>query len=123
MTSLQTSLKQLPANAGFYITLSSIQGLNYVNEGTDAAPDFVDSERHISSGQVLRDHGKTLLSSGRVFRKVQWMRPTGAVENGGTDGVAGGPSSPGEWLTCYIELPGQGTGSGSSSFAPVARLG
>ncbi len=133
MTSLQTRIKQIPANDGFYITVGDCRNSFLVNAGTDAAPSLstniyarstVVSTFMASAGAgVFRDHGKTLLSAGRVFRKVQLMVSTvGANVTGGTDGVAGPDAAPVNYLTGYIELPGQGTGSGSG-YAPVARLG
>ena len=144
MTSLQTRLKQIPANAGYYVNVGSCISTFYANIGTDAAPAFsygplISSMSSVSAGllttlvspgqAVFRDMGKTLISSqtagvnARVFRKVQLMVPgVSSVTAGGTDGVSGRPV-PGGYLTGYIELPGQGTGSGTPSFTPVARLG
>jgi hypothetical protein len=63
--------------------------------------------------------GKTLVSSNRTFRKVQLLSAQAA-----TEGVAGADVAPTNYLTAYIELPGQhGVSSGSGSFTPVARLG
>ena len=140
MTSLISATKQIPANAGYYITVSSIANCFYANSGTDEAP-VMNNGAATSTlstsgafaaanapGAVFRDHGKTLLSSGRVFRKVQMMRNTGAVQNLGTDGVggvaAGASVYPTAYLTGYIELPGTGgASSGSGAYTPVARLG
>lgn len=148
MTSLQTKIKQVPANAGYYINVGNCLTTVYENIGTDAAPtidnaawrsslsSFAASAVALSSistalttpGQaVFRDMGKTLLSSTRVFRKVQLLRGTSSLVNGGTDGVAGNvPTAqcPNGYLTAYIELPGTGDySSGTPSFTPVARLG
>jgi hypothetical protein len=144
MTSLQTKIKQVPANAGYYINVGNCLPLVYENTGTDAAPTISNdawrstiaaftatstlSTALTTPGQaVFRDMGKTLLSSTRVFRKVQLLRGTSSLVNGGTDGVAGNvPSAitPTGYLTAYIELPGTGDySSGTPSFTPVARLG
>jgi hypothetical protein len=76
---------------------------------------------------MLRDHGVTLLSAGRVFRKVQVMMGTSSVTVGGTDGVAGmfnATNTTPSYATGFIELPGTGGySSGSGNFTPVARLG
>jgi hypothetical protein len=61
--------------------------------------------------------GKTLMSSGRTFRKVQL-----AISSVTTEGVGGIDSAPTNYLTGYIELPGQ-HGISSGFFTPVARLG
>jgi hypothetical protein len=143
MTSLLTNLKQVPANAGFYITVADCRTTFYTATGTDAAPLFstniyarstVTSTLLATGGTaVLRDHGKALVSSGRVFRKVQLMVSSGQVTNGGSDGVGGidlGPGVTPGYITGYIELPGLGVGSGVAgvagatiAFTPVARLG
>lgn len=148
MTSLQTKIKQIPANAGYYINVGNCLTTVYENTGTDAAPTISNdawrsslvaagsnavalstlSTSLTTAGQsVFRDMGKTLVSSSRVFRKVQLLRATSSLVNGGTDGVAGNvPSAitPTGYLTAYIELPGTGGYStGTPSFTPVARLG
>lgn len=141
MTSLQSRIKQIPGNAGYYITLADIRGTFYANSGTESAPTFVSNVSTLStagarissvvasSGAVLRDHGLTLISASRVFRKVQLLISTNSLVNGGTDGVAGssyesatGPIE--AYLTGFIELPGTGGySSGTGSVTPVARLG
>jgi hypothetical protein len=136
MTSLQTSLKQVPANAGYYIPVADCRATFYVNNGTSDAPNFgqgistlstagaVVSSLIASAGAgTLRDMGQTLTSSTRVFRKVQILRATSSLVNGGTDGVAGQSATPGAYITGYIELPGTGGYSSGAGFTPVARLG
>jgi len=143
MTSLQTSWKQVDTRAGYYVPVGNCVTKFYANTGSDSAPTFSNSlmvstmstsGAYVSSlittagAGVFRDHGKTLTSSGRVFRKVQLLVSTNSVLNGGTDGVGGGATTGANsvtpsYLTGFIELPGQGTGSGTNSFTPVARLG
>jgi hypothetical protein len=69
---------------------------------------------------VLKDMGKTLLSSGRTFRKVQLVNQTSA-NSSVTFGVAGRASTtPNEdFYTGYIELGFEGAGVP----APVAHFG
>lgn len=133
MTSLQTRLKQIPANDGFYITVGDARTSFYLNRGTDELP-LISTNIYAQSTPtsslvgaagrgIFRDMGKTLLSAGRVFRKVQLMTSTNNVLLGGTDGVGGVDVAPFNYLTGYIELPGQGTGSGTGFPTPVARLG
>lgn len=126
MTSVLTSLKQIPS-AGFFVPVADVRGREgptgtatlYVNTGSDAAPVFSTNALAVSSftssllsagSGTMRDMGKTLVSSSRVFRKVQLMQPnvTGNVGGNTTDA----------WLSGYIELPGKG-----GNFTPVARLG
>jgi len=142
MTSLQTSLKQIPANAGYYICVANAQTTVYANTGTNAAPTFNNSifqstvsantvthlpATELGAGKVFRDHGLTLTSASRVFRKVQLLVSTNSLVNGGTDGVGGytyGVANTTPYITGFIELPGTGgLSSGTGSFTPVARLG
>ncbi len=138
MTSLQTRLKQIPANDGYYITVADARNAFYVNIGTDSAPlistnlwarSTVTSTLIANPGGIFRDMGKTLISTGRVFRKVQLL-----VSSSTTEGVGGAPASTGaaasDYLTGFIELPGTGgesSGAGGAAgalgFTPVARLG
>lgn len=78
-----------------------------------------------SAGALLRDIGKSVVSSNRYFRKVQLVvRNGGAAPNAGasTFGVAGTatglvPNS--DYLTGYIELGLEGGGTP----APVVQFG
>ena len=69
----------------------------------------------IGQGGLLRDMGKTVVSSNRTFRKVQLVSPSLA------DGVTGASTTNLPYLTGYIEL-GNGRGGNFSSAAPVAYL-
>lgn len=144
MTSLQTRIKQIAANDGYYINIGDARTKVYQNNGTDAAPSFGQVVSSISTlgpavstllvtagNAIFRDHGKTLVSSGRVFRKVQLLVSTG-VAGIGSEGVAGVDTaaatgtSTGNYLTMYLELPGLGgisSGNTASTYSPVARLG
>jgi hypothetical protein len=79
------------------------------------------------AGGVFKDMGKTLVSSGRVFRKVQVVAATGAaLDSGsplGTAGVGGLDVATTNYITGFIELPGQHGSGGYSAPTPVARLG
>jgi hypothetical protein len=132
MTSLISVTKQTPANAGYYIPVGDCRSRFYANNGTDEVPVFgqmistmsaasasVSSLIATAGAGVFKDMGKTLMSSSRVFRKVQLLAggPT-------TEGVAGVNVAPTAYLTGYIELPGtHGESSGSLAYTPVARLG
>lgn len=142
MTSLISYTKQVPLNAGYYINVGSLISTFYSNAGTDDAPTIstniycrssITSTFTNTAGQaILRDMGKTLVSAGRGFRKVQLRVSTGVLLNGGTDGVGGVDNAPTNYITGYIEIPfstsGMGSGvpagaSGSYGVSPVARLG
>ena len=135
MTSLTSHIKQIPANAGYYVTLADARLSFVANNGSDEAPGFGQMVSTMSTagagvssliavaGGIFKDMGKTLVSSGRVFRKVQLVVSTGSILSGGTDGVAGSDVAPSNYLTGYLELPGQHGSGGYASPAPVARLG
>jgi hypothetical protein len=72
------------------------------------------------AGSVLRDMGKSVVSSGRLFRRVQLLVST--VSTGGVDGTAGNSYPATDFLTGYIELPSAAGGGGMALPAPVAYL-
>jgi hypothetical protein len=140
MSSLLATTKQIPANAGYYITVGDCRLKFYANNGTDAAPSFGQMVSTMSSSGlyvsslvatagtgIFKDMGKSLVSSGRTFRKVQLMISSGLVSY--TGGVGGADVTPSvgfatSYLTGYIELPGQhGITNSEGTFTPVARLG
>jgi len=140
MTSLTSFTKQIPANAGYYINVAAITtgtaaapvATFYQNTGNDELPALSANPYAISSvtstfmtsagGAIFKDMGKNLMSSGRTFRKVQLVVSTGSLVAGGTEGVGGADSAPTNYLTGYIELPGQ-HGITAGYYTPVARLG
>jgi len=92
--------------------------------GTAASP-YASTISTIGAGGVLRDLGKTVLSSGRVFRKIQLLVPT--VSTFGVGGQAPGATANADYLTGYIELnsatqtdviPG-GTGPAQVAYYPT----
>ena len=137
MTSLLSGLKQIP-QSGYYIPVADCRNTVYVNNGTDAVPVFGSMLSTISTAGaatstliasagagVFRDMGKTLVASGRAYRKVQLLIGTADVATGSVAATSGvGGASP-NYLTGYIILPGSGGGAdqSGSGFTPVARLG
>jgi hypothetical protein len=75
-----------------------------------------------TAGQtILRDMGRTIVSSSRTFRKVQYVVPANLAAS--TFGVSGGAGISSEaYLTGYIEVGFGGEGS-SGLPAPVAHYG
>jgi len=142
MTSIPSYIKQIPSDARNFIPVSSLAypgGINAYNEATNtfATATWAGNGQTPGGGSVytssingpgagkLRDMGKTIVSSGRAFRKVQLIVPgvvNGAATGAGvsTNGVAGqseaqAPTS--DYLTGYIELGWEGQNQG----APVVR--
>ena len=136
MTSLQTSQKQNDNDAGYFITLGSLIG--YINARTEPSPAGANTGVNggtfstaqwafwgaggtstiNASGKLLKDMGRTVVSSTRVFRKVQVVVPGNQLSSFGVSGPAGTtPNS--DYFTGYIELGFDGSGTP----APVARFG
>jgi len=71
----------------------------------------------VAAGGLLRDMGKTVVSSNRTFRKVQLISPSPA---GGVNGL---DTTSGPYLTGYIELAtGNQLTVAGSTVAPVAYM-
>lgn len=135
MTSLISGVKQIPSNQGYFINVGDMRTTFYQNNGTDELP-LISANVYACStttsqlstmfatggNAILKDMGKNLMSSGRTFRKVQLVMSTGSLVAGGTEGVGGIDAAPTNYLTGYIELPGQ-HGITAGFFTPVARLG
>jgi hypothetical protein len=131
MSSVPAFLKQIPTDARNFIPVSSLAyagGINALNptngvlttatwsgNGTAGAGTRYTSSINGPGAGKLRDMGKTYVSSGRVFRKVQ-LNVSNAPSTFGVEGaVAAVPNQ--EYLTGYIELGWEGNGFP----APVAR--
>ena len=135
-------LKQNHNDAGYYITITStgLLGLVYnitpsagntgtlggtVSTVTWAAVNQTGNVNGVAvstikaAGAILKDLGKTVVSSSRTFRKVQLMLPN--VGTTSTFGVSGrqGTTPNEDYLTGYIELGFEGSGTP----APVAHFG
>jgi hypothetical protein len=147
------SIKQ--NTSGFFMPVSSLQGIVYaITYGTGAGGSFVASSMpspvawclggagaiapyntaagnpYLSSinggGQgILKDMGRTVVSAGRTFRKVQLVvnnsQRNGANFALSTNGVAGqiATTPVQDFLTGYIEFGFEGTGPS----APVVQYG
>lgn len=155
MTSVMPHIKTIPSENSFFINLASLDKVIYRYNPADVAPfstatwadtaqttakcpSLVSTALNQAGRAVLRDLGKTVVSSLRTFRKVQLV--TSSISNGvyvgsyvGTPGAtnSGSQTLGEEYFTGYIEVIGANgsvgalTGNTSSGFqfAPVARLG
>ncbi len=135
MTSLQTSIKQ--SDPSFFVTLAAFGGGSATNrihayDGSTmsvASWSYFGSGRPLSTlnsaGAVLKDMGKTVVSSLRTFRKIQLVAVGGTYGGSNstlsTFGVGGrsGTTPNEDYLTGYIELGFEGNGNP----APVAHYG
>ena len=139
MTSIPAFLKQIPTDARNFVPVSSLAypgGINSLNTtsgvlatalwagdgranavgGSSGGSKYTSSINGPGAGK-LRDMGKTYLSAGRVFRKVQLI--VANTQTTSTFGIEGNQNtSPNvDYLTGYIELGWEGAGTP----APVAR--
>jgi phosphatidate phosphatase APP1 len=123
MTSLQTSVKQNLNDVGYYIPIEdcrlTISAYNATTNSfsraswtsTAATSSFVAR----AGAGLLKDMGKTVVSSLRTFRKVQLVVPNSTTFN-----VAGSNTIANEdYLTGYIEMGFTGNGAPT----PVAHFG
>ncbi len=145
MSSVSARPKTLQANNAYFVNVGDIRTSVLVNGGTTDAPFFsthgvgvaaAGTTSSISSllanaGKAfLRDMGQNIVSSGRVFRKVQLL--VSSISTSGVGGPATGSAST-DYLGLFIELPGLGglsSGAGGSANglfgggpAAVARVG
>lgn len=165
MTSLLSGIKQTNPDLGYFMPVSSLQGIVYaITNGSGAGGSFQQAgfnfagtatvqqafwclqgsatvngvaSPYASNGNpylssingagagILKDMGRTVVSAGRTFRKVQLV--VNAARSGGTNyalstnGVAGQINTTPlqDFLTGYIELGFDGTGPS----APVVPYG
>ena len=136
-----TGLKQNHTDVGYYINVGSLNGLVYSLNTTSGALSLstanwanttpqntaggargnmlMSSILVPSGGAILKDMGRTVVSSLRTFRKVQLVVPNSNTTLS-TFGVRGQSGTTGEdFLTGYIELGFEGNGTP----APVAHFG
>ena len=76
----------------------------------------------VAQGKLLRDMGKTVVSSGRTFRKFAAVG-TGNARYANSFGVAGGPGTAPNagYATFYLEVGREGSAGATTAPAPVAR--
>ena len=142
MTSLLSFQKQMSNDIGYYINLGDLRGLilNHtdntnnntgLNGGTFStatwsfstmsnASNWAISSLAIAGRGILKDMGRTIVSSSRTFRKVQLVVP--ADKAASTFGVSGQTTTGEAYFTGYIELGFGGEGS-SGLPTPVAHYG
>lgn len=138
MSSVLRSQRIVSLDNEFYIPIANATGfvyaLNTTTNQLSTAAWAATGSRYLSSlnaagAGLLRDQGRTYLSGGRTFRKVQLVVPqsTGTVSTNGVGGRTG--TTPNEdFLTGYIEVGFsesnlQAGGSGATLPAPFAKWG
>lgn len=141
MTSIGVRTRQVSNDSGYFIAVASLGNLVYTTPDIASGPVAWAStgafaqgaafstalQRASTVGAVFKDMGKTIVSSGTYFRKIQMVVPQGAglgpVNAGATStfGVGGTASVSGvpDFYTGYIKLGFEGQGTP----APVALFG
>ena len=104
-------VSDIKANLNYYTGSSGSGGAATVGSfstavATSALPS--NSSTLFATGRVVKDMGKTLVSSGRTFRKIQAITSTPQTSFGVT-GPAAGAVDPG-YFTFYVETSREGTG-------------
>lgn len=143
MTSIGSDIKQVPNDARYFVPVSSLAYVGAINSlnrsnGTLAQATWMMSAAGVAAGTMvgnangnvflssingpgagrLRDLGKTYVSAGRAFRKVQLVWYGTTASTFGVNGTAATVPDQ-DYLTGYIDLGWEG----SSVPAPVARMG
>jgi hypothetical protein len=141
MTSIGVRTRQVSSDSGYYIPLATLVDRLYSLPATAggplstatwargagiAAPDRVLGLISSAGAGLLKDMGKTVVSSTRVFRKVQLVVPssvgttnTSTLNTFGVGGAAGTTAPQSDFYTAYIELASEGGGNPT----PVALFG
>ena len=94
--------------------------------GTQVATGWLSTSLATSGAAILRDMGRTVVSSSRTFRKIQYVVPANKAAS--AFGVSGTTTSGETYFTGYIELGFGGDGqlggpADANGPAPVAHYG
>jgi len=104
-----STIMSFTAGAGAPLRTSNAQGVGA--NGSFAIASWTPSyNTELSTGQcLLRDMGRTIISAGRTFRRVQMVPPSANFSTtGGVGGAAAGVDA--DYLCGYIELGHNGNG-------------
>jgi hypothetical protein len=127
-------------NTGTYINTLTSAGSNsggaFVNAslasntasnafGATSAGEATAATTAVTAGKLLKDMGKTVVSSGRTFRKFQAVG-TGSVNFANSFGVQGGPAPATAngntgYADFYLEVGREGSAGTTAAPAPIAR--
>jgi hypothetical protein len=136
------------SGGGYYIALEDLwvnRRLNILTPGTGSGgattvgsftqealatstnyPAGLNVSSFFANGALVKDMGRTVVSAGRTFRKIQGIQPTNQASSNtfGVGGNAASATAPG-YLTYYVETPRDGANADISAattdFARLAR--
>jgi hypothetical protein len=135
MSSLLRSTREVSNNTGYYIPVGDCRTRVYAYNPADGVQQFSTAAWAVPDGSLrpspystllttaaggqglLKDMGRTVVSSSRVFRRVQLVAQS--VSTFGVAGAAGTTWPAADFLTGYIELGFEGGGVPT----PVAAFG
>jgi len=107
------------AGAGGSFLAGTFTRADWATPGNGAsAGALLSSISSIGQGGLLKDMGRTVVSSNRTFRKVQLVVPS----NVASGGVAGTATTNGPYFTGFIELATGNTFATNAAAAPVAYM-
>jgi len=104
------------AGAGGSYLPGSFTAADWATTGANGARALLSTISSVGQGGMLRDMGRTVVSSNRTFRKVQLVTPSL------NEGITGSSSTSGPYLTAYIELSWGHADVSNTAAAPVAYL-
>jgi hypothetical protein len=108
----------------YYMILSTITPENWLSYNSNGFIPYTGLDNYSTpvegAGKIIKDMGKTIVSSGRLFRKFQQVGAASLSTSGviGNSGLSG-------FITGYLELPaanGGGYGADNSSGNLIVRL-
>jgi hypothetical protein len=127
MSSVTRFIKQIPTDSAYFAVVGATDLLKYEpNALVPTLPGTFTVDVSGQSSGVLRDMGQFVISSGRMFRRVQLLDLT----SGTTEGVVGSYNTStvydNDYNVYYIEMPPKAT-LGEPNYTPnrtvVARFG
>ena len=126
MTSVAPSAGGFSQSNGYFVATGAVQLQEYTpgtgSGGSFRVGTFADGNAvAVASGDVLRDMGKTVVSSGRTFRKVQFVSSIVGGVPGGVTGTLDSAHPTVAFRTGYIEVGGGLFGNGSAIVRPAVQ--
>jgi hypothetical protein len=130
MTSVLRFMKQIPVDTPYFISLRPTQDLNVWHPNANASTtsyvsgaaagyfttsnistvNFTADASGFSGPAIFRDMGKTILSSGRMFRRVQLL----TLDGNGSTGWTSSNATPGVWQAGIEGVTGAPDSTGST---------
>ena len=126
MTSVAPSAGGFSQSNGYFVATAQTQLQEYTpgtgSGGSFRVGTFVAGDAlNAAIGDVLRDMGKTVVSSGRTFRKVQFVSSIAGGVPGGVTGIFDSAHPTVAFRTGYIEIGSGLFGNGAAVVRPTVQ--